>query len=390
MPELHSKTVGGSTAARIIACPGSYTLSQDAPPQPVSEYAAEGTFLHEVMHRILSGEMEATDINVFSQDGFVYDRDMYTEMIWPALAALDQMTVDYGAFEYESEARVHFEKIPGSFGTADLVALTPKASLVVDWKFGRGVPVDAHKNAQLMYYACAARSTSTTEDLMRRNRVVLGIVQPAMSPEVSIYETTHEELDQFEVDLVAAWEAASLPDATLRAGQHCRFCPAKSICPEIRKGVDLGLEMADKGVKVSELHSALPLADRLEEWIKEVRRVAHATLEQGGDVPGYKLVPKRAQRKWIDEDYAGPYLARQLRMTRDSISEKKLLSPAKIERIARANGKDWSKMQAKLVTSVSSGTTLAPISDPRPAVSPSGSGVDLNIEDKRKEETGNE
>ena len=47
----HSSIVGGSTAARLLACPGSHQALMSLPPtaDAPSEYAEEGTAMHEVM-----------------------------------------------------------------------------------------------------------------------------------------------------------------------------------------------------------------------------------------------------------------------------------------------------------------------------------------------------
>ena len=49
----HSNIVGGSTAKRVIACPGSVALVAKMPPKPSSKYADEGTLLHEVIAEIV-------------------------------------------------------------------------------------------------------------------------------------------------------------------------------------------------------------------------------------------------------------------------------------------------------------------------------------------------
>jgi hypothetical protein len=52
----HSKIVGGSTAKRVIACPGSVALVDTMPPQPSSSYADEGTLLHDTIASVLESE----------------------------------------------------------------------------------------------------------------------------------------------------------------------------------------------------------------------------------------------------------------------------------------------------------------------------------------------
>ena len=54
----HSNIVGGSTAKRVINCPGSVRLVQKMPPQPSSKYADQGTLLHNAMDAILSSRAD--------------------------------------------------------------------------------------------------------------------------------------------------------------------------------------------------------------------------------------------------------------------------------------------------------------------------------------------
>ena len=62
-PEEHSDIVGGSTAARRIGCPASYRLEQLVPKdERGSDYAHEGTALHELMAMALRDGVEPTDM----------------------------------------------------------------------------------------------------------------------------------------------------------------------------------------------------------------------------------------------------------------------------------------------------------------------------------------
>ena len=55
----HSSVVGGSTAARLLNCPGSFQRSQALPPSAdvPSEYAEEGTAMHAVMDALMRARM---------------------------------------------------------------------------------------------------------------------------------------------------------------------------------------------------------------------------------------------------------------------------------------------------------------------------------------------
>ena len=58
----HSSIVGGSTAKRVMACPGSVALVQKMPPQPSSKYADTGSLLHNVMAFILELDEKPEDL----------------------------------------------------------------------------------------------------------------------------------------------------------------------------------------------------------------------------------------------------------------------------------------------------------------------------------------
>ena len=95
----HSTIVGGSSAKRLIACPGSRQLVDRAPPKPTSNYAEEGTMLHEVMHRALCGD---------SVDDLLADlTEAQAEKIRFALAALDEIDPTK-KMEFVTEQHVHF------------------------------------------------------------------------------------------------------------------------------------------------------------------------------------------------------------------------------------------------------------------------------------------
>jgi len=51
----HSNIVGGSTAKRVINCPGSVALVQKMPKQPSSPHADRGTLLHNTIAEVLEG-----------------------------------------------------------------------------------------------------------------------------------------------------------------------------------------------------------------------------------------------------------------------------------------------------------------------------------------------
>ena len=356
----HSKIVGGSTAKRVINCPGSVALVQKMPPQPSSKYADEGTLLHEAISTIL----EAMDANVVGMvyEGQTLTQELYDEKIMVALALLDEVDPKKDMI-YEVETRVGFgDVLPDVFGSTDLVGRIGDRAVVLDWKFGDGVAVTAEENEQLMFYAAAAmRTPETAWAFDECEDIELVIVQPPM---IRRWVTTKDRIKQFERDLVRAVMAAQQPDAKLTMGDHCRWCAAKPVCPQMTGAVDRALVTQLKELNVEQLGAYLTQADQLEDWIKDLRGLAMQLLEKNMPVPGYKLVQKRAQRQWVDEVKAAEALL-ILNIPRADIYKEELLSPAQAEKVLK---KSKVALPDGLVKSVSSGNTMASESDPRPAI----------------------
>ena len=358
----HSNIVGGSTAKRVINCPGSVALVAQMPPKPSSVYADTGTLLHNVIADVLDGKATPQDFLGAVHADVTLDQDLIDRKLLPALAALNDIDPDK-IMEYETEVVVGFgDLLPGVFGSADIVGRIGDTAYIVDWKFGDGVAVDVEENPQLMFYAAAAMRTPVAQWAFEgATKVELVIVQP---PYVKRWETTPRRIQLFEKELMQAVKVAQRPDAPLAQGDWCRWCAAKAVCPIMTGAADRALVSALKGVDVASVSDHLKIADQLEGWIKEVRALAMQTLEAGLPVPGYKLVPKRAMRQWMDEGKALDAMC-DLGLDVKELTETKLLSPAQVEKVLK---KHKLALPADHVVAVSSGNTLAPEDDPRPAV----------------------
>ena len=354
----HSNIVGGSTAKRVISCPGSVALVRKMPPQPSSVYADKGTMLHDAISRILLDQGVA--IGQYKHKDQLLTQELYDEKITPALDALDEID-PHGDLVYEVETRVGFgDLLPGVFGSTDLVGRIGDRALVLDWKFGDGVIVDAEENAQLMFYAAAAMRTEALKWAFDgATEIECVIVQPPM---VKRWVTTPERIKEFERELVRAVKIASQEDAPLSQGEHCRWCAAKPICPQMTGAVDRAIKQQIINLDVDTLAQHLHTAELLEGWIKDLRALAFGLLEQGATVPGYKLVQKQARRQWVDEGKAAQWLIAQ-KVNPTKVAE--VISPAQAEKELK---KSKVALPDDLVVAVSSGTTLAPVDDPRPAV----------------------
>ena len=350
----HSKIVGGSTAKRVINCPGSVALCNAAPEKPSSSYAEEGTLLHNTIAEWLADGKKPIANDILTQD--LID-DKYSV----ALELLNEVDPEFG-MDYAVEVEVGFgDFIPDVFGSCDLLGRLDNRAIVLDWKFGNGVIVEAIENEQLMFYAAAAMRTEKAQWAFKDvQEVELIIIQPPM---IKRWVTTVERIKAFEQQLLSAVNAAAKIDAPLREGSHCKWCAAKPTCPLMTGAVDRALKVKIDAIDAPTINAYLENAEILEEWIKDLRALAFTMLESGRDLPSYKLVAKRATRKWSDEVEAKKALL-ATGLTESDVMVG-FISPAQAE-------KKLKKLKQPLpegsTVSISSGSTMAHVDDPRPAV----------------------
>jgi hypothetical protein len=358
----HSKIVGGSTAKRVMNCPGSVALVQKMPPQPSNKYADEGTLLHNVIAEIVMTDKHPEEFLHTKYNDQVLTLDLIDSKLVPALAALDVIDPNK-EMEIEAETRVGFgDLLPGVFGSTDLIGRIGSRAVVLDWKFGDGVAVDVEENPQLMFYAAAAMRTEESKWAFEGvEEIEMVIVQP---PQVKRWVTTPARIAQFEKDLVRAVKLAQQPNAELKIGDHCRWCAAKPICPQMTGAVDRALKTSIDGLDAPTISAYLKNADMLEQWITDLRALALQMLDSGARLPDYKLVAKRAIRQWTDEDKAKVALF-AYGLTESEVMETSIISPAKAEKVLK---KRKQALPDDLVVAISSGNTLASADDPRPEV----------------------
>ena len=358
----HSNIVGGSTAKRVMNCPGSVALVQKMPPQPSNKYADEGTLLHNVIAEIVMSDKHPEEFLHTKYNDQILTLELIDNKLVPALAALDVIDPNK-EMEIEAETRVGFgDLLPDVFGSTDLIGRIGKRAVVLDWKFGDGVAVEVEENPQLMFYAAAAMRTEETKWAFDGvEEIEMVIVQP---PQVKRWVTTPARIAQFEKELVRAVKLAQQPNAELKIGDHCRWCAAKPICPQMTGAVDRALKTSIDGLDAPTISAYLKNADMLEQWITDLRALALQMLDSGARLPDYKLVAKRAIRQWTDEDKAKVALF-AYGLTESEVMETSIISPAKAEKALK---KRKQALPDDLVVAISSGNTLASVDDPRPEV----------------------
>lgn len=375
----HSDIVGGSSAFRVINCPGSVALNAQLPRSPSSSYADEGTLLHEAISDVLLNGLEPE-----SQLGRIYKgesgeykltQDLMYDQLIPAYQMLEEIDPD-AEMDMAVENKVSFgDFLPGVFGSADVLGRIKKTAYVIDWKFGRGL-VDAVENAQMMFYAAAAMRTPGLEWVFKgATDIRMVIIQPERGCP-SIWDTKPKRIQEFEQTLARAVKQSSQPDAKVATGDWCRWCNAKTICPAMNGLVDRVQHAKVQAINVDELVEYLKMAPLVESRIRDLYALAMQMLENGVEIPGYKLVPKRATRKWVKDDQivintlvdavaeSAPDIDEKA-VRKSFMSEPELISPAQAEKVLK---KYKLKIPSGICEAISSGSTMVEDSDPRPAV----------------------
>lgn len=360
----HSNIVGGSTAKRVIACPASVKLVQQIPSKDTpNEHADRGTLLHNVIADVLEFKESPEKYLGTKYNDQVLTEELIDEKINVALEAFREVGFNYAGDNYMVETRVGFgDFLPGVFGSTDILGRIGGRAIVLDWKFGDGVLVSAEENEQLLFYAAAAMRTEEAKWVFEgATEIECIIVQP---PEIRRWVTTPQRVALFEQELRRAVNESQTEAASMTMGDHCRWCAAKPICPKMTGQVERVLQTKLQALPIDQIAMQLEQADAIESYIKDLRALATQMLENGQTVPGFKLVPKRATRQWVDEDKVIKW-ADENRFNIKEVWDIKMKSPAQLEKVLKKNKIE---LPSELVVSVSSGSTLAPESDSRPAV----------------------
>lgn len=388
MPDVHAR-LSPSSAHRWMRCLGSLAL-ESTQPDKSSAFAEEGTRAHALGEELLNGRLL----------GFEPDRNADPEMLDYVLRYVDAVWTLAEGNELMVEQRVDFSHIVGvenSFGTADAVVIVGNELQIHDLKYGRGVRVDAEQNEQLQLYALGALEQFNL--LYDFDSVRLFIHQPRLN-HVSEWALSVEELLAFgqraqeaAASVIVMFNIAecegvnTLPLENFTPGEkQCRFCKASAVCTAREQfhmqTVAGEFEDLDKPVRdmIADAVARVPMltneqlaeiygqADFLESWLKAIRDRVNSELNAGHPVPGFKLVTgKQGNRAWSDEALAEEML-KSFRLKQEQRYSQKVISPTQAEKLLKKDSpRRWTKVEV-LITRADGKPTIAPESDPRPAL----------------------
>ncbi len=357
-----------SAASRWIACPASVRLSKDIPEAPSGDAAMAGTAIHALAETCyLLGDDPMNSIGQTIEG--VRLAKWHCEMAKQHLDHIHFIEANCRTGAVKVEEKVTYLDAPSVLlrGTADVIGVGGDTLYIADLKTGSGY-VDEDSD-QLKIYALGAllQQDEATQDQMKH--VQLHIVQPRHG-DVRVHTMTIDELLDWEVKVLvpaihATTNEAIAPQPSEKA---CQYCPAKLTCPAQREALaviekqpnvtamtkeqvhEVMVRLTDE--QISDLLNRAPI---VESFVDALRKHALERMKDGGTLPGWQLAPKRATRKWADENKAKDALV-EAGLSVDKLYITEFISPAAVEKLL---AKEQKGMLEDLTVKESSGVTIA-------------------------------
>lgn len=243
MPDVHAK-LSASGSGRWMACPGSVILEELFEDEG-SVYAEEGTNAHAVAEARLRAELDPTDAK--KQDKVNTLRETTSPEMWQftgryaeyCMNIIETMQLDGHQARAYIEQMVRFDRwVPDAFGTVDFCAVGGDDLHIVDFKYGKGVPVNAVNNSQMRAYALGfLQEMECIYDNLET--VTMHIVQPRINNISTETLTVKELLEWADGELKPRADKAANSTREYATGGQCKFCKAKAAC-RARAGYLLG------------------------------------------------------------------------------------------------------------------------------------------------------
>lgn len=369
----HAK-LSASGASRWATCPGSVQM-EDGIPDRESIYAQEGTLAHEMSElklkhyldpkgfgkRKLNAAIKKLKENELYQAEMESYTDTYVDFI-------KEKALSFPSNPYiEIEKRVDFSRwVEGGFGTCDCILIHGSTLSIIDLKYGKGVPVSAEQNEQLILYALGAYDAFNL--IYNLDKIEMNIVQPRIN-NFSTWEISLTELllwgDYFKVQ---AEKALGGNGELVPSAKACKFCKARDICTaraENNLSLESEIKLKPNEIPKDKLYEYISRGEDIAKWVADLKAYALDMCLKGEDVKGLKAVVGRTSRSWTNQDEAINKLI-EGGIDEAIIYDKVPLTLAKLE---KALGKQqFTTLVGDMVVTSEGKPTLVFENDKRPAI----------------------
>lgn len=309
MPAEGHALLSASSSHRWLACPPSVRLEEPFP-DTAGEAAAEGTLAHaiveEKLNRIIAG-LSPGKASTKLREHPLYRPIMEEhtdEYINYVLELWEDAKVQCEDAILVSEQRLDYSPwAPEGYGTGDTAIICDGTCHVIDFKYGKGVPVNAEDNPQLRLYGLGL--WNAYHMLYNIRYIQCHIVQPRLESTSSEYLPVGRLLGWGEVVVKPKAQLAWDGLGEFNPGDHCRFCKAKGVCKaRAQKQLELArYEFRDAPLLTNqEIGEILGRVDELTNWAKSIKDYAHReAIQNSAEFKGWKVVKGRSNRKLTDE-----------------------------------------------------------------------------------------
>lgn len=334
-PTQHAKC-SASGSHRWLNCTMAPTFEAQFPDSDPGKYAKEGTLAHkiceltaeynagEITKRRYNSQIKKCKEDPLFQEEMMKTAEVYGQYIWEKVNSFQ------GKPYQKQEVRVDFsDYVPDGFGTSDCIILGGHQLIVVDYKHGSGVPVDAENNPQMRLYALGALKQYGM--FYQIDTVTMAIVQPRITEEIKEETITTQELISWgERIKPIAEKAATGIGAEFKDGTWCRFCKGKAVCRARSENmtaledfkdipVDGKLSEEERATREMAENAGFPVApalsdteigdllfrgEQLVNWYNDLKDYATDAILSGHEIPGWKVVAGKSNRAWDDADEA--------------------------------------------------------------------------------------
>lgn len=370
--------LSASGASRWMACTPSAVLEQQFENKS-SVFAEEGTLAHELGELTLKLNLGEITKRTFNskfkkiQENKLYSADMpdyvqtYVDTCLERVSEAKATTPDA---LFKIEQRLDFsEWVPDGFGTGDFVIIADGTMEVCDLKYGKGVPVSANNNKQMMLYALGA--IAEFNFLYDIQKVRMTIIQPRLD-NLSTFEVTTEDLLKWAEDYVRPRaELAIKGKGEFCAGDHCKFCRAKAIC---RARAEKNMELAKYDFEEpalldnNDVAYILSKIDELVNWAGDVKDFALEQALNGEEYDGFKVVEGRSNRKYADTEAIVEILRDNNFNDPDIFKPSELITLTNMEKLV--GKKKLTELIGDYIVKPPGKPTLVPIADKREPYNP--------------------
>lgn len=320
MSEVMSEAMSENRAHAILSASGAHKWLVCTPsarleekyPNRTSEYMAEGTLAHAIAEfKVRSYFLEPITKSTYTRRINKFRKEQYfnAEMLNTTDTYLEfvkgiAMSTQHKPFVAVEMQVDYSEWVPEGFGTADCILISGDTLHVIDYKHGKGVKVEAEENPQMKLYALGAYNKYKLFYAIQN--VEMHIIQPRID-NISSYKIALKDL--------LAWAENTVKPQAQKAwagvgefvqGEHCRFCKVKNC--EFR--AKQNMKVVEEIQKISgtlapgEIGEILTKTDGIEQWIKDLKGYALEQILEGVNIPGWKAVEGKSNRKIVDIDKA--------------------------------------------------------------------------------------